>query len=278
MSNINKFIRSNITSKDGTIIGYQSVGEGPGVIILHGVLSTSEDLTKFALELSDSFTVHIIDRRGRGMSGPQGESYSIEKECEDLEAVQTATSSTYVFGHSFGGFLALEAAKRNISFDKMALYEPGVSINNSISMDWVHAFEKAMIKKDYLGAFTCFSRSHVKALQLMPLWLAKIVMRKAMSEEFLNKVKTLLPTIVNEHREEHIQDSTYNNYSVIKSKVLLLSGEKSEKWAHQAVKVLESTITGSKLTNLPDLDHLAPDNNYSPQKVAENVKEFFLLD
>lgn len=278
MSNINKFICSKIISKDGTTIGYRSIGNGPGIIVLHGVLSTSEDFTKFAEELSDSFTIHIIDRRGRGMSGPQGEEYSIEKECEDVEAVKAATGSTYVFGHSFGGFLALEAARRNVSFDKMALYEPGVSINNSIAMDWVPAFEKALNKKDYIGAFVYFSSAHVKALQLMPLWLAKIIMRKAMSIEFLDKTQKLLPTIVREHREEQILDNTYNNYSVIKSKVLLLSGEKSEKWAHQAVETLEKTITSAKLIMLPKLDHLAPDNSYSPQKVAQNVKEFFLIN
>ena len=278
LKNLNGFTRDKTTSKDGTIIGYQSIGKGPGIIVLHGVLSTSEDFTRLAEELSDSFTVHIIDRRGRGMSGPQGEQYSIEKECEDVKAVQAATGSTCVFGHSFGGFLALEAARRNISFDKMVLYEPGVSINNSIAMDWVPAFEKAMNKNDYLGAFVYFSRPHVKALQLMPFWLAKMMMRKAMKPEFLDKVQNLLPTIVREHREEQILDSTYDNYSVIRSKVLLLSGEKSEKWAHQAVETVEKTITGAKLIMLPDLDHLAPDNNYSPQRVAQNVKEFFLSD
>lgn len=165
INSINSFTREKAISKDGTIIGYQSIGKGPGVIVLHGVLSTSDDLTKFAKELSDSYTVHIIDRRGRGGSGPQGEGYSIEKECEDVKAVQYATGATYVFGHSFGGFLALEAARRNITFDKMALYEPGVSINNSITMEWVPEFEKAIAKKDYLGAFASFSRPHVKALQ-----------------------------------------------------------------------------------------------------------------
>lgn len=278
MSNINKFIRSKIISKDGTTIGYQSIGKGPGVILLHGVLSTSEDFTKFAEELSDSFTVHIIDRRGRGMSGPQGEEYSIEKECEDVGAVKTATGSTHVFGHSFGGFLVLEAARRNISFDKMAIYEPGVSINNSIAMDWVPDFDKALKQKDYLGAFVYFSRSHVKALRLMPFWLAKIIMRKAMGTEIFDKKQKLLSTIVREHREEQILDTTYNNYSVIKSKVLLLSGENSEKWAHQAVEMLEKTIAGANLIMIPNLDHLAPDNNYSPQKVAQYVKEFFLIN
>jgi pimeloyl-ACP methyl ester carboxylesterase len=132
MKQVNPFTKGTVISKDGTTIGYQSIGKGPGVIVLHGVFSTSEDFTRFAEELSDLFAVHIIDRRGRGMSGPQGKEYSISKECEDVKAVQAATGATYVFGHSFGGFLALEAAIRDIYFDKMVLFEPGVSINHWI--------------------------------------------------------------------------------------------------------------------------------------------------
>ncbi|WP_410982142.1 alpha/beta fold hydrolase [Bacillus cereus] len=52
---------STVISKDGTVIGYKSTGQGPGVIVLHGALSSSDDFTNFAQELADSFTVHIID-------------------------------------------------------------------------------------------------------------------------------------------------------------------------------------------------------------------------
>jgi pimeloyl-ACP methyl ester carboxylesterase len=47
--------------------------------------------------------VHVIDRRGPGASGPLGSSYSIDSECDDLEAVLVATGATHVFGHSYGG-------------------------------------------------------------------------------------------------------------------------------------------------------------------------------
>ncbi|MFJ4427182.1 hypothetical protein [Streptomyces bobili] len=37
-----------------------------------------------------------------------------------------------MFGHSFGGFLTLEAALAGSAFERIALYEPGVSIDGSI--------------------------------------------------------------------------------------------------------------------------------------------------
>lgn len=76
-----------VTSRDGTAIGYETVGQGEGVLVLGGAWRTARDYLRFARALADPFAVHLIDRRGRGRSGPQGASYSIEREIEDLIAV-----------------------------------------------------------------------------------------------------------------------------------------------------------------------------------------------
>lgn len=73
-----------VTSRDGTAIGYETVGQGDGVLVLGGAWRTARDYLRFARALADPFAVHLIDRRGRGRSGPQGASYSIEREIEDL--------------------------------------------------------------------------------------------------------------------------------------------------------------------------------------------------
>ena len=54
--------------------------------------------------------MYVVQRRGRGGSGPQGDRYCIERECEDIEAVRAATGARLIFGHSFGGLVALRAA------------------------------------------------------------------------------------------------------------------------------------------------------------------------
>ena len=53
---------------------------------------------KLGTLLSDTFTVYIPDRRGRGLSGPIGDNYSIEREDEDLEVLLNKTGAHYVFG------------------------------------------------------------------------------------------------------------------------------------------------------------------------------------
>ena len=69
----------SVTSPDGTVIGYQSFGEGDGVIVVGGSLAAARDYVPFAEVLARSFRVHVMDRRGRGRSGPQGAEYRIEK-------------------------------------------------------------------------------------------------------------------------------------------------------------------------------------------------------
>ena len=78
---------SFVTSKDGTTIGYRQMGAGPGIILLHGGASASQSYMRLGTALSDVFTVYIPDRRGRGLSGPFGDSYGIQKEVEDVDAI-----------------------------------------------------------------------------------------------------------------------------------------------------------------------------------------------
>lgn len=65
-----------VVSADGTAIAYRTLGKGPAVLIVPGALAVAADFDAFARELAERFTVHTIERRGRGESGPQGDDYS----------------------------------------------------------------------------------------------------------------------------------------------------------------------------------------------------------
>jgi hypothetical protein len=74
---------SSVRSADGTTIAYRQAGDGPGVVLIHGS-GQSSDLTSLARELSDTFTVYVPERRGRGGSGPCTSGHSLQQEIEDL--------------------------------------------------------------------------------------------------------------------------------------------------------------------------------------------------
>src|SRR5689334_10548076 len=86
-----------VTSKDGTTIGYRQLGSGPGVVLLHGSMSSSHNHMQLAELLTNSFTVYIPDRRGRGLSGQYGKNYSIQDDVDDLDALLAKTGAHKLF-------------------------------------------------------------------------------------------------------------------------------------------------------------------------------------
>ena len=58
------------TATDGTQLSYYSIGTGPGIVVVHGAMSFALTHKDLAVALSPYYTVHIISRRTRGLSGP----------------------------------------------------------------------------------------------------------------------------------------------------------------------------------------------------------------
>ena len=121
----------HVTSKDGTLIAYDRVGQGPALILVSGATATRLDMASLAAKLSPHFTVFAHDRRGRGESGDTAP-YAVEREVEDIEALITeAGRSAFVYGHSVGAVLALEAARLlPTRITKLAVYEPPFIIDD----------------------------------------------------------------------------------------------------------------------------------------------------
>lgn len=121
----------SLTSKDGTKIAYDKVGQGPALILVAGAFSYRKfpGQVKLAKLLSEQFTVYNYDRRGRGDSG-DAKRYEAAREIEDLQAIiNEAGGSAYVWGLSSGAVLALQAAAKGANITKLALHEPPLVVN-----------------------------------------------------------------------------------------------------------------------------------------------------
>src|SRR4051812_35071118 len=114
----------SLISKDGTTIGYRRLGRGPGIVVVHGAMSSGYHHLQLAEALAGAFTVHLMDRRGRGLSGPYRDDHDIARDVEDLEAVLTATGARNVFAVSAGALIATQAALTLPAIERLALYEP----------------------------------------------------------------------------------------------------------------------------------------------------------
>jgi pimeloyl-ACP methyl ester carboxylesterase len=116
---------NKVTSKDGTTIAFDRLGDGPPVILVSGGSVDRQSNAGVAAILASDFTVFNYDRRGRGPSGDTAP-YAVEREVEDIDAVITAAGgSAHLYGTSSGAALALiAAAQLPGKITKLALWEP----------------------------------------------------------------------------------------------------------------------------------------------------------
>jgi pimeloyl-ACP methyl ester carboxylesterase len=166
----------HITSKDGTPIAYEKVGQGPALILVGGALNDHTAVASgmpLAKRLAANFTVYSYDRRGRGESGDT-KPYAIEREVEDIAALITnAGGSVYAYGMSSGGALALEATRRGLAIQKLAMYEPPFV---GQSDEYLAQLQKLTAAKRSSDAVKLFLQTIgmpgflIGVLQLTPMW------------------------------------------------------------------------------------------------------------
>lgn len=266
-----------VTSADGTAVEYLSTGRGPHVLVVPGALATARDMAAFAAVLAGQHTVHVVQRRGRGGSGPQGSRYGIERECEDIEAVRAQTGARLIFGTSFGGLVALRAACGSTAFDAVAVYEPGISASGSIPAGWTGRARREVAAGANFEAFITFARGvNPDQTGRVPRWLLRVILRCAIPRAELRQNLALMPQAISEHAEVGRLDERLADYREVSAATLIMHG-KDHATSRQAAALaqLAETLPRAEIMTFPDLGHFAPQKK--PGKIAEAVLRFFAV-
>lgn len=266
---------ASVFSADGTPISYVSLGRGPGLVIVGGVLSSASTYLALAEALAADFTVHVVNRRGRPPTGPQRPDHSIDEECADLLAVAAATGARRAFGHSFGGLVVLETARRQRMFDELYLYEPGVSIAGSLDTSWLDGYQRLLTHGDRRGAFAWMVKNAgfaPRPLAVMPLWYVKAVLRLAIRGERWNSMEPLLDANLTEHRiSAALDEPTAARFSTVTARTCLFGGENSPPvLSDELLARLAEVIPQADVQILPRVGHLAPEDQ--PVTVAAAIR------
>ena len=267
---------ATVASADGTVVGYHTVGQGPALIVVGGAMRAAEDYLALACGLAERYRVHVVDRRGRGLSGPQGPAYGIARECEDLLAVQAATGARVVFGHSYGGLVALETAMRSEAFEALVLYEPAVSVRGSIPTVWMTSYRVLLERGDTRGAFACFVQAFGPGpMAKVPRWYLRAVLRCVFRKRrWEQRYQPLLATNLAEHEQVAACDDHVAGYGAITARLLLLGGSRSPAFMTTVpLQRLQQTVPDTTMDIIDGLDHLAPDEK-APEVVARRVLGF----
>ena len=85
-------------------LNYKKLGKGHPLLILHGLYGASDNWLTIAKELSNNFTVYIIDQRNHGDS-PHANSHTYQDLKEDLLEFMNdhKIEKAILLGHSMGG-------------------------------------------------------------------------------------------------------------------------------------------------------------------------------
>jgi pimeloyl-ACP methyl ester carboxylesterase len=276
------YTKGAVASKDGTAIGYRQLGAGPGLILIHGGMKSSQDLMKLAAALRDAFTVYVMDRRGRGLSGPHAAQFSVDQEVDDVQAIVERTGARYLFGLSAGALVALRSARATPAVERVALYEPPLSIGNSTPRAWVARFDQELARGKRAAALV----TAMKGMQVEPLFdrlprfllvpMLALVMRAqgdGSAEDVA--IRALVPTLRYDLQIVRAMADTLDDYRDLQTRVLLLGGGKSAAFFAVALDGLARTLPRVERVAFPGLGHDGPEDDGAPEQVAQQLRRFF---
>lgn len=140
----------------GTRISYETYGEGPPLVLIHGGFSDHQTNWAYVRPLLEPhFTVYALARRGRGATDAT-DGHGLEDEMEDAAAlIRRIAAPVFLLGHSYGAHVALGAAARvPIFVRKLVLYEaPWPGLVDATTMAKLEALARA---GDWDGFATMF--------------------------------------------------------------------------------------------------------------------------
>ncbi len=285
-----QYTTGSVTSKDGTTIGYRQLGHGPGVVLLHGAMESADSHMQLAKALADDFTVYAPDRRGRGLSGPFGRNYSLQTEVDDLEALLTRTGAHNVFGVSAGGDICLQAALALPTIQKVAVYEPALIVNGSLSTAFLARYDREIAQGKLAAALVTGmlgAKMGPPMLTIMPRWLLESFTKKALASEDANpngsyvSMRTFAPTLHYDFQVVVEASAKLERFRALHNEVLLLGGSKSPAYLKTALDTLEKVLPHARRIEFPGLDHggssdlSATNRNGHPERVVDDLRKFF---
>lgn len=218
-----------------------------------------------------------MNRRERAGSGPYGPHYGLEREREDLAAVQRATGALGVFGHSYGGLIVLESlAHGDTPLAAASVYEPGVSITGSIPTAWIPRYRRFLAERSPYAAFAHFIGSSPQApasARGAPQWYLRTVLR--LMPGFKERIEPYLEGNAVEHEVIAHHDGGLADFAHISQPVQLLVGSRSPAFVRQTEVALDGVIPTSRVEVLGGLEHRAPLANH-PRQLAEAITAWLI--
>lgn len=241
------------TSTDGTTIAYDVYGTGPPLIFVTGAscFRSFRPIVSDSKAFAKEFTVYTYDRRGRGDSG-NTLPWSVDREVDDINALIDAAGGTaYVYGHSSGAVLALEAALRLgnkvhkvVLHDASYVHDQTEKAAYSQLSQQIHQLlrkgENAAAMKRFLLGIG-MPKAFVLLLPLFPGWKTMVALAPTLAYDI-----ALTSDVPPRKRATQVAVPTH-----------IIVGQKSPASLHAVADQLATAIPGAQVSTLAGQDHMA---------------------
>jgi pimeloyl-ACP methyl ester carboxylesterase len=250
-------------SIDGTRVAAHVSGDGPALLVVHGIAGDATRWTLVRPRLAERFTVYAMDRRGRGAS-QDAAIHSIALEAEDVAAlVRAIGGDVFVLGHSYGGLVALEAARIEPRIARLMVYEPyfwatPLTAPSEPTLRYARMLEagdRAEVLETFCREIVQMSDKDVARMRAHPSWDARVACAHTLVREM---------GAVEQHRFDA---------SNLRMPLRMLVGSESPAFLKDATERLHGKVPGSDVVVLPGQSHIAMDT--APDLFVSEVLAFF---
>jgi alpha-beta hydrolase superfamily lysophospholipase len=256
---------NNVTSKDGTVIVFDQLGNGSPVILVSGGSVDRSSNAPLAELLAQHFTVFNYDRRGRGPSGDTAP-YAVEREVEDIDAVITAAGgSACLYGSSSGAALALEATASGLAITKLALWEPPYILDDSrprppadtasTYTEMVSAGRRGDAVEFFMAKVVGLPPEFVAYARTQPWWPAQEALAHTLAYDATIMGDYSLPTA---------------SVAAVTAPTIVIDGGASPAWMRATAQALGNLLPNAQHRTLEGQEH-----NVAPEVIAPVLVEFF---
>ena len=251
-------------SRDGTTIAYDVYGRGPALIYITGAscFRSFKPIVHDAKAFAKEFTVYAYDRRGRGDSG-NTLPWAVAREVDDIEAViDAAGGEAFLYGHSSGAVLALEAALRlGDKVQRVVLYDASYVHDEAEKVEYGRLRQKidrllkegknAAAMKGFLKG-NGMPKVFVALLPFLPGWRTMKALAPTLAYDI-----ALTSDVPPVERAAGVAVPTH-----------VIVGQKSPAGLHAVARQLRTAIPHATFAELPGQDHMVSAKALLPRLVG----------
>jgi pimeloyl-ACP methyl ester carboxylesterase len=254
-----------VTSRDGTTIAFDRLGEGPPVVLVSGGSTDRQSNAVVADLVAPHFTAFNYDRRGRGDSGDTMP-YAVDREVEDIDGVVAAAGgSVFLYGSSSGAVLALDAAYQlKGKITKLALWEPPFVLDPAARppADQVEQYNTMVAEGRRGDAVEYFM---AKVVKLPPEFVAF-----ARTQPFWAGQEKIAHTLAYDATIMGDYSVPVERAAAVMAPTIVMAGAASFPFMRESAQSLADALPNGIVRILEGQEH-----NVSPGAISEVLEEFF---